>query len=194
MRTKEDLRSAFANMLRDLRERQHLSKAKISRILDIDDHTWNAWESGKTSPSLVDFITVFDTCGESIMRPFLEFLYPDQYSSSSDLRDQLSHFSREVATDHAIEIMSFIALGEHGSEFSLQAELICAYNHLPLETRFIIAETIYTSFLISMNRGDLVATDSVMPDMPVLEDGLRKAQKAAYTRMRSYNTITEEEP
>lgn len=194
MRTKEELRAGVSTMLRDLRARRKLSKAKMARLLDIDDHTWNSWESGKTCPSVADFLSVFDACGESVMRPILSFLYPDQYGADApDLRARLTHFVNEVAADHAIEIMSFLAFGDHGSNFNPQIELMCAYNHLPLEQRFIVAEMVYTSFLISANRGDLVANSSVMPAMPIWEEGLRQAQRAAYKRMYSYSNMTEEE-
>lgn len=193
MITKDELKSGIADMLHDLRTKHHLSKAAISRRLHIDDHTWNAWESGKSAPSIIDFIMIFDSFGESMLGPMLRILFPEQYAvNDSELRDELIHFTNKVASDHAIEIMHYLAFGDHGSNFISQIELMCAYNHLPLEQRFLVAESVYTSFLLSKNRGDLVAGESVMPDIPVWEDSLRKAQKAAYRHLQSYVSVTDE--
>lgn len=192
MRNKEELRAGVSEMLRQLRKRHGLSKAAMARKINIDDHTWNSWESGKTAPSIIDFMSVFDKFGESAIHPLLSMLYPEQYgASASDLRDELVRFTTDVATDHAIEIMSFLAFGDHGSNFSPQIELMCAYNHLPLMQRFIVAEQVYTSFLAAYHRGELVAAESVMPALSVWEEGLRKAQKAAYHKLQSYSNIDE---
>ena len=97
MKNKEELKDRTAAMLYDLRKRRGLSKAAMARKLGIDDHTWNAWESGRTTPSVVDFLSVYDTFGESAMHAFLTMLYPDQYSASSeDMREKLNHFINNV--------------------------------------------------------------------------------------------------
>lgn len=192
MRTKDELKLGVASMLHDLRIKHNLSKAAMARKLHVDDHTWNAWETGKSAPSIIEFITIFDACGESILQPMLKFLFPEQYSlNETELRDELVHFTQKIASDHAIDIMHYLAFGDHGSNFHPQIELMCAYNHLPLEQRFLVAELVYTGFLTSLNRDDLVAKESVMPDMLIWEEGLRKAQRAAYKHLQSYNTITE---
>lgn len=193
MITKDELKSNIAGMLHDLRVKHDLSKAAISRRLHIDDHTWNAWETGKSAPSVVDFIMIFDSFGESMLAPMLKILFPEQYSvNDSELRDELIHFTRKIASDHAVEIMHYLAFGDHGSNFISQIEMMCAYNHLPLEQRFLVAESIYTSFLLAFNRGDLVADKSVMPDLSVWEESLRKAQKAAYRHLQSYISIIDD--
>ncbi len=192
MRTKEDLRSALATMIHDFRDKQGLSKAAIAKRLNVDDHTWNSWETGRTSPSVIDFVTIFESCGESMMRQTLQFIYPDQYKTgNTETRARVTRFIEEVATDHAIDIMAYLLFGVHGSNVSPQLELMCAYNHLPMEQRFMFAELVYTAFLADQHRGDLLAPDNVMPDMPVWEDGLKKAQKATYRKLQSYTTITE---
>ncbi len=180
-------------MLAELRDRQNLSKAAMARRVGVDDHTWSSWETGATSPSVVDFLNVFEACGESILRPTLELLYPDHYTDGqTNERERLTSFVNDAATDHHIAILAYMIFGDHGSNFIPQAELICAYNHLPMEQRFIIAELIYTSFLTAQHRGDLINTDSVQPDMPVWISGLKASQRAAYQRLNSYTTITEE--
>lgn len=193
MKRREDIRAGVSSILHDLRVRQNISKAKMAKKLGVDDHTWNSWESGRTAPSVVDFIYIYQICGESILHPILDLLYPEEYSTESvHLRTQLTQFINNVATDHQIDILSYIAYGKHGSLFSAQTELFCAYNHLPMEQRFIIAEMVYTSFLIANNRGDLIERDETMPDVPTWENGLRQAQRAAYKRLQSYTDITEE--
>lgn len=190
---REELKQSTAKLIGDLRTRQGLNQARMAKKLNIDPHTWNSWESGKTSPSVVEFVNMFSVCGESMMRATLEMLYPEQYRTESDIdREKMIRFVSDVATDHAAEVMNFIAFGNHGSSYSPQAELFCAYNHLPMEQRFLIAESIYVAFLIAQNRGDLVAKDAVMPDMETLKSGLKAGQKAAYTHLQSYNTLTEE--
>lgn len=193
MRTREDLRTGLAAMLHDLRTRRGLSKAKMARLVDVDDHTWNSWETGRTSPSVVDFLYIFEACGESVMRPTLELLYPDQYAgSASEARDTLTHFISELAPDHAVQVLSFLAFGDHGSNFAPQTELFCAYAHLPMEQRFVIAETVYIAYKLAQNRSELRSPGSVLPDLNTLESGLKKGQKAAYARLQSYTTLTEE--
>lgn len=190
---KEDIRSGVAEILRSLREKQGYSKNRMAERLGINKRTWYAWESGETVPNIAEFIRVFTECGESMLRPILQLFYPDQYGTNTDqIREQLTHFIQTAATDHQIDVLSFLAFGSHGSNFAPQVELFCAYNHLPLEQRFFIAEMVYQQFMIAQNRGDLIKTADTMPDMKTWETGLKAGQKAAYKRLQSYTTITED--
>ncbi len=189
---KDDLRFGIASILQSLRLKKGMSKNRMAEYLGINKRTWYAWESGESSPNIVDFINIFTECGESMLRPIFEMLYSGHSGKSVDTRETMKKFTDEIATDHQCEIMKFFALGDHGSNFAPQMELFCAYNHLPMEQRFFVAEMVYTSFLIASNRGDLIATDSVMPDMKIWQSGLKASQRAAYQRLNSYTTITED--
>lgn len=189
MRTKEEIMQGVSEMLRSLRERKGLSRNRMAELVGVNAHTWTAWETGRSAPSIVDFISIFERTGENMMRPALSLLYPETYDSNTDTRSSMEHFIGEVASDHTVDVLSFLAYGCHGSNFISQVEMFCAYNHLPMEQRFALAELTYILYNMSRHRDDLIATDSIMPDMTAWEDGLKASQKAAYKRMQSYTTL-----
>lgn len=189
MKTKEEIMTGVSDMFRSMRKRKGLSRNKMAELVGVNAHTWTAWETGKSTPSIADFISVFERTGESMMRSVLSFLYPDVYDNSDNVRQSMEHFVGNVASDHMVEVLSFLAYGDHGSNFVPQVEMFCAYNHLPMEQRFAISELTYIMYKMSMHRNDLIATDSTMPNMDAWEDGLKASQRASYKRMQSYSTF-----
>ena len=191
---KEDIRSGVAEILRSLREKQGYSKNRMAERLGINKRTWYAWESGESSPNIVDFINIFTELGEPMMRPILQLLYGNQPAADDieTLRQRTADFFHRSAPDHMVQVWSFLNSGEHGSNVAPQVEEFCALDHLPLEHRYYVGEMIYMLYKTAAHRGELVATDEVMPNMEVWEAGLKSGQKAAFNKLKSYTTITEE--
>lgn len=192
MLTKEELKQGVAKLLTDLRTRQGLSKAKMADKLGVDAHTWRSWESGESTPNIVDFISAFEQSGEPMLRPILNFLYPDTYMEEDNVEQQrkaIVDFFANQASDHMIRVWAFLNHGGHGSNIAPQVEEFCALDHLPMEHRYFVAEQIYVYYKMALHRGELVATDEVMPDMDVWIDGLKQGQRAAFTKLNSYTTI-----
>lgn len=192
---KEELRSGIAEILTSLRIRKGYSKNKMAEFLGVNKRTWYQWESGEATPNIVDFIDAFLEFEEPVLRTILSKIYPDNDNSCEDIdliRNNTSRFFSEVATDHMVRIWNFLAFGNHGSNNAPQAEEFCALNHLPMEYRYYIAEMIYVFYKTAERRGELVATDDVMPNMETWEAGLKKGQKAAFHKLQSYTTIAED--
>lgn len=194
MRTKDGIKQGIASMLQRLREKHGFSKNRMSEVIGVNKHTWYAWESGTTCPSVADFIAAYDACDEPVMRPLMEMLSPDDYEGVTDQsditrqREALAHFVTHDASDHMIRVLNFLMSGDHGSEIAAQVEQLCALDHLALEYRYMIAEQIYLLFVMSEHRCELIATDSVMPNKDLWASALKEGQRAAYGRLRSYST------
>lgn len=194
MRSKESLRIGVAKILADLRAGKALSKTKMAELVNVDYKTWRSWESGETTPSIVDFISVFEHCDETLMRPVLNILYPKLYAGSNDpdiehMRAAAAKFFAEEASDHMVKVWFFLHAGNHGSNLMPQVEEFCAFDHLPMEYRYFIAEQIYVSYMIAMHRGELIATDEVLPDMDIWTQGLKQGQRSAFRKLQSYTTF-----
>lgn len=191
MRSKDEMRSGIAQMLRDLRIRKTLSKSKIADIVGVDDHTWASWESGRTSPSVVDFVHIYNVLGENMMHPVMQFMFDNQCDTSEDMRKSAAEFLSESAPEHTVQALHYILFGHHGSSPISQIEQFCALDHLPLEQRYYIAELIYVMYKMSENRGDLIESHSTLPDMRTWESALKAGQKAAFRRLQSYSAAGE---
>ena len=194
MRTAEELRIGVAKILSDLRAKKKLSKAKMSELVGVDVRTWRSWESGDTMPSIVDFISIFEHASEPIMRPVLNVLYPDIYSTTNDpnveyMRSATAKFFLEEASDHMVRVWYFLHAGKHGSNILPQVEEFCAIDHLPLEYRYFIAEQAYVYYMMALQRGELTCTDEEMPNMEVWTAGLKQGQRAAFKKLQSYTSI-----
>lgn len=193
MRSKEELQAGVAKIFADLRARKNLSKCKMAELVNVDYKTWRSWEAGETTPSIVDFMSVFEHCNETMMRPVLNLLYPELYSAAGQdieqMRRATAEFFRSEASDHMVRVWYFLHAGDHGSNILPQVEEFCAFDHLPMEYRYFIAEQIYVSYMIAMHRGELIATDEVLPDMDIWTHGLKQGQRSAFKKLQSYTTI-----
>lgn len=194
MRTLDELQKGCSDMLKALRIKHNLSKTKMAAIAGVDAHTWDRYESGKSAPSIPEFICIFDTLGDDVLANVLDFLYPETYvditkeTDADTVKSAMIHYCMHVATDHMIREMLFLIDGEHGSNIHPQLELFTMIDHLPMHYRYAVAEMVSALYNLADSRGELILEDHVMPDMEVFEHGLEMGKHAAFEHRNSYST------
>ena len=188
MRSKEDVNYIISGLLMQLRQKKGLSKAKMADALGIDKHTWIRWESGASAPSIADLVMVYETMEEPILRPMIDILYPhedDYHESTTAARKSIAEYILDKAPDRTIRMYRYMM---ERPEADQQLEEFCALNHLPLHYRFFVAQQIYVYYQMARQHGELIYTDTHMPDLDIFASGMKRVQKAAFDKLKSGGT------
>lgn len=194
MRDINELNAGCAAMLRELRERHGLSKAAMAEELFINPHTWASWESGRSSPTLPEFISAFNAMHEDVLPVALKYLYPEQFAELSpaddfsNIKEALLQYISSVASERIIRELSFILFGGHGSNVEPQLQMFTAINHLPLTYRIIVCENVLSMYGLAEFKDELRATDKIMPNIEYMQDAIEKAKMACRAASHSYTT------
>lgn len=181
---KEKLQDFVAEMLKELRIRHGLSKAAMADILYINPKTWAKYEAGTSSPTLAEFLTIFDELGEDPLRSSLIHFYPETYSmlqsegGNEELRRAIANYFKNVATDKDVTDWSYLVFGSHGSNLSPQLQEFITIDHLPLKYRYMIAMEVLAFWSLAQVENAIVDDGNNMPNMELFEKGVRKAKQA----------------
>lgn len=189
MRTRDELRSGIAALLRKMRLKRGLSIRKMAEHVDIDDHTWSKYETGQSLPNVADFLYICDEMGENILPKMLRLIYPEMYTDddTTEIRDSVCSYFRDIATDNAVKDMHYLISGSHGSSLMAQIQMFVMIDHLPMDYRVAVADLVDTLWRLAESRGELVETDKAMPDVQLFRAALVKGTHAAYTNDQSYS-------
>jgi len=190
----EQLQKGIGQILKDLRIKRGLSKAKMADYLYMDGKTWSRWEEGETAPTVPEFLWIFRQLKEDALRPVLNIVYPSTYnglnpgSDIDSLRNAAAHYFSHTASEQTVREWDFLVLGHHGSNIEPQMQEFTMINHLPLEYRVAIASMVLTFWRLASERGEIIKNDYVMPDIDLFLEGFENAQKAAFEGLNSYST------
>ena len=194
MRTKDELQAGCAKMLKQLRLDAGLSKARMADLVYIDDHTWARYENGESAPNVPDFVYIFDAVGKSALKYVLDYIYPETYSSlgaesdSSELRQAAAHYFSSVASEHTVRAISYLAFGDHGSNFSAQVEMLTMIDHLPMPYRVAVSKLIDTFWDMAASNGEIINPGKAMPDVELFRTAVAKGTAAAHAGQDGYTT------
>ena len=188
----KELQEQLAGLLMNLRNRHGLSKFKMALLANVSDHTWDRYESGESSPTVPEFINIYNELGEDALRDVLNLMYPDKYkflapeSSPEKLREAVVHYFSHVASEHVIREWAFLTFGEHGSSALAQLEMFTMIDHLPMKYRYMVAESINRYYEMASAHEELVSTEHVMPDVELFRLGLDLGKEATMEQKDSY--------
>lgn len=197
MKTREDIRSNIAKLLRDLRESTGLSKSQISTILNVDPHTYTKYENGESPISAEDLIWLFAELEKDVLRHVLDMIYPNVYEGLSaqsdidDLREGINHFMGHVASERFVRSWDYITFGNHGSDVEPQLQEFLMICHLPLAYRYVLAENVWMFWQLAVSKDKLTNTDCTMPNIEMFLNTLETVQKAVVENKDGYTTVME---
>lgn len=192
---RDELRAGCADLLKALRQNHKLSKAKMAQLMYVDDHTWNKYETGQSSPSVPDFLNVFNVLGEDALSSVLGMIYPDIYTNvdynedADDLRDVAVHFLEHVAPDRTVRQFCYSLIGKSGSNYVPRMDQMCMIEHLPMDYKVIVARMIMELYELAEAENRLVGMDNVLPDVDLLKVAIDKGEDAVKKGRTSYTTI-----
>lgn len=190
MRTKDEIQSAIAQILKELRETMGASKAKMAANLGVDERTYTRYESGESCPTLAVFISMLDNIEMPVMPVISRYLYPELYAENSgvdELRRWLADYMLYGASDREVQQIYYILEGKHGSPREAQVQLFAAFDHLPIDARLTVAKLLFNIYEIEDARGELINTSEATPDIELLHNALIKATLAVIEGRSSYS-------
>lgn len=191
MRPKKEYNDLCAEILQDLRRTAGLSKAKMALEMQVDERTYSRYEDGSSAPTLPAFLNLLDQIDAPVMNTIVRHLYPETFESSAgaaQLRKVLSDYILTGASDRSIQEMAYLIYGPHGSPLEAQLQLFTAIDHLPMDSRLLIAKMALNMWEIENARGGLINPENVQPDMELLRAAIIKAHMAVVEGRSNYTT------
>ena len=186
----KDIKNAekFATLLAKARLNAGFSQKQMAKLLGRSVSTIQNWESGYVCPSFFDTMDWFEVLGINPMRYLLNYLYPLKYENlntlSNDIaeiektKSALNYYIDNIASDSEILKIAFNVLGETGSSWNSQLDMLTAHNHLPLTHRIFVAQQVLDAFLLAKARNVLNCADQIMPDIEELERAVISAKQS----------------
>lgn len=170
------------------KSQKHMAKAMNRSVGTIQN-----WENGYSCPNVIEVMDWFRELGLNPMRAIMECLHPEIYhgiSANDDtdrIRQGLSAWVNNIATDDEIRKISYCVYGNTGSSWHSQINEMCALNHLPISDRIVIAEIIQSLYQIKDSQNALVGTEHISPDMDNFHKAIETCKKAVLDGKSEYS-------
>lgn len=187
----KDFQLKFAELIKQIRVSNDLSKSEMAAIMGVSDATFYKYESGASSPTVIQFIDLCQDLNLDIFRVIYDLMYPEiEDGGTEELRRSAAYFVQNQCPDKLLRELHYIINGNHGSNFYPQAQEFTMINHLPMEYRLIIARDIFMLYDLARDKGELLHTDKVMPDEKAFMEGIRKGREAVKAGKNSYSEFS----
>lgn len=172
------------------------SQRDMAKLLGRSLGTIQSWEQGLSSPNFNMIVEWFKALNINPLRYFLRMINPEIYGLSENesnevIKNAVCNYVQNVASEEELRKMAYSLFGYTGSSWLAQLELITAYNHLPLDRRINIAQSVLDSFLICQARQEIIECNHIMPNIDRLESAIKEGRKSVYQGMYGYSNIYE---
>lgn len=167
------------------------SQEYMALSIGVSKKTIQNWERGITSPDLFQSTEWFKTLGLNPISYYLEFLYPEMAKEIKNPQDAqrqnqlLSEFVEAMDSNQKGNLI-YILTGDHGGSYRGILELVCAYCHLPLNDRLVIASVIYEAYKMREDTDTLICKDDKRPMIEILRKAIESSKASAIGGMSGY--------
>lgn len=188
--TVEERRHDFSLIWSRSRYDSHVSQDYMADHMHISRKKIQNWESGITSPTMIESSEWFSILKLNPMPYYYGYLYPEYLGitgkdSDKKVTDFLLKICRHLPLSPKKQLL-FILLGNHGSSPSSVFELFTAHLHMSLRYRHIHASIILQNYLVEQNLEKLICTDEIGPDIGLLQYSVNNAQKSILDNAHGY--------
>lgn len=192
MSTRLERSQNFALMLAKSRTDTGVSQKTMAQALGKSVNTIQNWESGVGCPNYLDLEDWFEVLGLNMNKYITEYKYPQDFNTSmlkTSTSNIISLITKYLSTlsEHNLRMVAYNIFGETGSSFSYRNNLFCAYNHLPLKYRLIIAIMTLENYNLVRSLDEVICDDDVLPNIDALGEAIRAAKKSAYAGKNGYH-------
>lgn len=182
----------FADIHVKAREQSGKSQEYVALELGVNKKTISNWENGISSPTFFQSLEYFKALGINPFPLYLRLVYPNTCKlSPSDKDERINEAFDSLAESlptSAKRILLFLFYGEYGGNPSDIMELICAYMHIPLSERVLMATIIAHTYEMDKELNKLICDDSIHPNMEKLKEATKKARISAINHEYGYNS------
>lgn len=177
-------------VLIESRESKGKSQRWMAKAMGKSPTTISNWEEGISIPDIIEVLTWFEVLGINPCQYMMKFLNPKFVDISNTDDDEnnkknLVEFITNVATPSIRKKLAFNLLGNTGSFFESQLDLITAHNLCTLDVKVNNAWTIFHHYIMAKNRNELLPSD-VFPDEEGLNNAIIQGEKAAFNGKNGY--------
>ena len=182
--TSEERYERFVNILVKSRQKAGVSQERLADELNVSRRTIQNWETGKSCPTVFQFMEWFRALKENPVSYYLELLFPREFSDicPDDSDERISQALEMIFSSLSdFEKRQFLYLfhSEHGSSPYAVLQMIIAHLHCDLKSRVAVARVILENFEMCEMRDELVGKEHVMPDMNGLVEAIERGKIAA---------------
>lgn len=172
----------IASVVSYVRKNAGLSRAKLASLLDVSERTIKNWETGVSKPDAELFLQMFYTCNQHLINVMRSMDSPELFNDDSvtgeEIRQRLIAMIRTETTDEMNRKLLYNLSADHGSDAQAQLNLCTAYNHLPMDDKYIVCSMIMERYRMREKQGNLIRTEyNVQPDMDYLREELNRVWK-----------------
>lgn len=167
------------------------SQEYMALSIGVSKKTIQNWEKGISSPDLFQSTEWFKALGLNPITYYLEFLFPEitkqlkDSDGSKELDDLLCNFIKAMDDNQKANLV-YILMGAHGGSYRGILELFCAYCHLPLNDRLVIASVIKESYKMHESTDTLLCKDKKLPLMDILEQAIASSKSSVSDGKNGY--------
>lgn len=172
-----------SDILLRAREDANVSRKDISKALGKTERTIQNWESG-FNPSFLDICMWFQVIEKSAWKYIQCSIYGHDVHYHDDYADDcrkelISYFS--AAERSEIRKLSYVIMGQHGSNWLAMLEALFEHVCTPLAQRVISARSILVSYSADAQHTEIVEPGNILPDT----DNLRRCIELGTTAVKS---------
>ena len=169
------------------------SQKYMAKAMNKSVGTIQNWESGYSTPNIIDLVDWFDILGLNPLRSVMEFIHPEIYrginpsDTTNKIREGLDVWVNNIATDDEIRKLSYFIYGNTGSSWHSQINEVCALNHLPIADRIVIAEIILSLYQLKESQRALINTNHIAPDIDNFKEAINKCKQSVLEGKNEYS-------
>lgn len=179
-----------SQILLQAREDAGVSRKDLAKALGKTERTIQNWESG-FNPSFLDICMWFHAIEKSAWAYIQCSIYShDVHRSDAEAEIRRQELLRYFSTAENCEIrkVSFLIMGEHGSNWLAVLEALFEHVCSPLSQRVISARSILVSYLVDVQHTETIATGNILPDIDNLRRCIELGTEAAKSGKPTFKT------
>ena len=193
METRIERAKRFSKIWWQSRADSGKSQEYMALGLGVSKKTIQNWEKGITSPDLFQSSEWFRLLGLNPLHYYLEFLYPDAFSSDSGKIDEERTEEMLISlikqnTPMEKRQLLYLMSGKHGSSWYALLQMFTAHCHTSMQSRSAAARLIADNYEVERDNGKLICPDDLQPDLPLLKEAALKGKNAAKNNDKGYNS------
>lgn len=192
MLTRMELADSFADMLCETRNIAGKTQREMAKAMGKSIGTIQNWESGISTPDVIDLVFWFHTVGLNPMHYIFRALHPDYppINNVDGMREKMVKYVAETMTDWAIQLMFFNITASHGSSAIQQQNMLAMNNLTSMESRARVARMVLDNYRMEERLGKLISHDKVTVSPESLKNALNAGIDAVADGKSGYVGIT----